>query len=275
VRTVRAGKDWGKAKKMESIIEQCESLRKFFNTKIESTNKQLYEALLNTDSYYDLLRQDIDSCCEIAIRYDLVSNYENGQLRGKGYVFQESIRFELRVARLFEKYFGKGCLNWDPQGTGNKLGDFILNLQGSNSVFVEIKTKETHSLTEFDLRNYSEGVVTGILQKAYCKVPLNTPFLTILCNDPFDVDIDELQIKRAYLGLFSMENGVLDILVPGFCSQKLHTKLSAIGHYYFHIDKENLMLKEYFNVYHNPNADLKIANDVFEGKCDKQFPLNE
>jgi len=261
--------------KMESVIERYESLKRFLNTKLESYNKRLHDALVNTDPYYDLLRQDIDSCCEIAIRYNLVSNYKKGQLRGKGYVFQESIRFELRVARLFEKYFGKGCLNWDPPGAGNKLGDFTLILPDKNSIFVEIKTRETQNLTEFDLLDYSDDVVKGILQKAYSKVPLNTPFLTILCNNPFYVDIDELQIIRAYLGLIAFENSISDISVPGFCSREQHTKLSAIGHYYFHIDRENLGLKEYFNVYHNPNADFKIDGDVFKGKCDKQFHIHE
>ena len=103
--------------------------------------------LFNPDEYYDLFRKDIDACCEIAIRYKLVIDEERGLLKGRGSIYRDSTLYELRVARLFERYFDKGCLSWDPPGSEGSIGEFILRVNDvcgiRNSIFVEVKTGES------------------------------------------------------------------------------------------------------------------------------------
>jgi hypothetical protein len=105
------------------MVKEYPNLRRFFQPGQKLTNPYL-KKLLNLDSRYNIRREDIETCCEIAIRYNMVVDEEKGLLKGGRSIYVESTLNELRIARLFEKYFGKGCLSWDPTGNPNNIGEF-------------------------------------------------------------------------------------------------------------------------------------------------------
>ena len=234
--------------------------------------------LFNSDEYYDLFRKDIDTCCEIAIRYNLVVDVERGILKGGRNIYEDSFLNEFRVARLLENHFGKGCLKWDPPGRGERLGEFLLNVNNNQSIFVEVKTKEEKDRA-IHLKFLSSKVksITESLKSAYKKVDenINMPFLVVLSNRLFDINIDSFQIIMAYLGKITYQNGIPEVIRHGFCSTDRNKKLSAIGHYCHYVEPESQEGKEVFRIYHNPYADFPIPCDVFEKKADYQFVLSK
>ena len=83
-----------------NFIEPYTHLQMLFNQSQKSRNKKLYDALFNLDPYYNMLRKDIDECCEIAIRYNLVIDTGAGLLKGGRTIYEDSFLNEFRVARL-------------------------------------------------------------------------------------------------------------------------------------------------------------------------------
>lgn len=227
------------------------------------------------------IRKDIDECCEIAHRYNLVIDEEKGLLKGKGKIYEESYLNELRVARLFERFFGKGCLSWDPPGSEGDIGEFILSVDNVNGIkcdiFVEVKTREKQGKTEYGLLESNEDKIIGELQKAYKKVKdgLEMPFLTVLCHDHYDVHIDSFQIIKSCFGLIYFQDESPKVFKHGYLSPCKHRNLSAIGLYYFYVNTENKKPQEFFEVFHNHYAKIQIDKRVFGNKADKQFYLTE
>jgi hypothetical protein len=50
--------------------------------KSQTCEMSLFKAMVNPDPYYDVLREDIDTCCEIAYRYHLIVDEKEGLLLG-------------------------------------------------------------------------------------------------------------------------------------------------------------------------------------------------
>ena len=263
-----------------SGIERYKYLIRFFQTSKNVPNPY-FKNLFNHDSYYDILREDIDGCCEIAVRYDLVENEGKGLLQGGRNIYSDSTLYELRVARLFERYFGKGCLSWDPPGSAHRVGEFKLSIENEKrkkcSIFIEVKTIEKRELTEFGTLRSKENSIENSLRKAYEKIKngIDIPFLVVLCHDHFNIHIDAFQIIRACFGRIAFPEGSPEVISRGFVSPDIHTKLSAVGLYYFYIDAENHEFKEYFGIFHNDNANIQIDNCIFENRADKQFNLSK
>ena len=228
-----------------------------------------------------MFRKDIDTCCEIAIRYKLVSDERRGLLKGGRSIYRDSTLYELRVARLFERFFEKGCLSWDPPGSESSVGEFILSVNNVNgikcNIFVEVKTTEKQDKTEYGTLVSNEDRIIGALQKAYKKVKhgLKMPFLTVLCHDHYDIHIDNFQIIKSCFGLIYFQDGSPKVLKHGYLSPDKHKSLSAIGLYYFYVEPESKEFKEYFEIFHNNHADMPIHSCVFENKADRQFNLYE
>ena len=261
-----------------NFIEPYTYLKTLFNQNDRRRNKKLYDALFNPDPYYNLLRKEIDECCEIAIRYNLVVDKEAGLLIGGRRIYEDSFLNEFRVARLFENYFGKECLKWDPLGKGEKLGEFLLKINNAQSIFVEVKTKEEKKpLALMRILRSKVKSITESLKSAYKKVGenINMPCLVILSNNLFDINIDSFQIIMAYLGLITYRSGIPEVIRHGFCSTDRNKKLSAIGHYCYYVEPESQELKEVFRIYHNPYADFPIPYDVFDKKVGYQFVLSK
>jgi len=234
--------------------------------------------LFNSDPYYDMFRRDIDTCCEIAIRYGLIVNEKKGLLIGGRNIYEESFLNEFRVARLFEAYFGKGCLDWDPPGRGGRLGEFLLKINSNPSIFVEVKTKEERSPKAHSKVKWTNvKSIRESLKSAYRKVDdnLNMPFLVVLSHDHFYIPIDAPQVIEAYLGLITYQNGNPEVISYGFCSPQHNRKLSAIGNYYFYVNPKNNVFEEHFEVFHNHYANIRIDKGIFVNKADKQFYLPE
>lgn len=249
-----------------------------FNQSQRSRNKKLNDALFNPDPYYNMLRKDIDECCEIAIRYDLVIDTGAGLLKGGRTIYEDSFLNEFRVARLFENYFGKGCLTWDPLGKGKKLGEFLLNIKSTQSIFVEVKTKEEKNpLALLGILRSKEKSILESLKSAYKKVDdnLNIPFFVVLSNNRFNIGIDSFQIIKAYLGLITYKDGSPKVISHGFCAPDRNTKLSAIGHYFYNVEPESQKLQAFFRIYHNPYSNCPIPYNVFDKKADCQFVLSK
>jgi len=249
-----------------------------FHQSQRSRNKKLYDALFNPATYYNMLRKDIDECCEIATRYDLVSDTEAGLLRGGRNIYEDSFLNEFRVARLFENYFGKGCLKWNPLGKGEKLGEFLLNINRTQSIFVEVKTKEEkNALALIGILRSKEKSILESLKSAYKKADdnLNISFFVVLSNNRFNIEIDSFQIIKAYLGLITYKNGSPKVISHGFCAPDRHRKLSAIGHYFYNVEPESQKLQEFFRIYHNPYSNCPIPCNVFDKKADYQFVLSK
>jgi hypothetical protein len=267
-------------KTINSDIERYKCLTRFFQPSKRVFNPY-FKNLFNPYSYYDMLREDVDGCCEIAIRYDLVVNDEKGLLKGGRNIYSDSTLYELRVARLFERYFGKGCLCWDPAGSAGSVGEFKLSIENKKgkkcSIFVEVKTIEKRELTEYGTLRSKENSIDNTLRKAYTKIKngIDIPFLVVLCHDHFSIHIDAFQIIRACFGRIAFPEGSPEVISRGFVSPDIHTKLSAVGLYYFYIDAENHEFKEYFGIFHNDNANIQIDNCIFENKANKQFCISE
>jgi len=260
-----------------SHMENYKYLLKFFQPNKGSPYPYL-EQLFNPDSYYDMLRKDIDECCEVVIRYDLVVDEERGALKGGRNIYEDSFLNEFRIARLLENHFGKGCLKWDPPGRGERLGEFLLNVNNNQSIFVEVKTKEEKDRgAHLKFLRPKVKSITESLKSAYKKVDenMNMPFLVVLSNNLFDINIDSFQIIMAYLGKITYRNGIPEVIRHGFCSTDRNKKLSAIGHYCYYVEPESQEGKEVFKIYHNPYADFPIPCDVFEKKADYQFVLSK
>jgi hypothetical protein len=262
---------------MNNCVEQFGNLKKLFTPNLRQYNPQLYDALFNTDSYYDMLRKDMDECCELALRYNLIVNEKRGLLKGGRNIYEYSFLNEFRVARLFERYFGKGCLAWDPPGQGDSTGEFLLNINNTNNIkycfFVEVKTRTEQRITKYGTLCSNEDSIENLLQKAYRKAPKDRPmpFLVVLCHDHFKINIDEYQVIKSCFGTIVFQKGSPEVVSPGFCSPTKHQRLSAIGVYYYNFSKN---LPEKFEIYHNPNAHLPIDNHIFENKADKQWNLS-
>lgn len=265
---------------MNSYIEPFGNLKRLFD---RSKNYPNLNNLFNEDPYYDKLRRDIDECCEIAIRYDLVVDEERGLLKGGRRIYQDDTLYELRVARLFENYFGKGCLKWDPRSQTGKIGDFLLNINNPDgtqcSIFTEVKTIEVQRQTEYGTLCSNENSIENSLRKAYNKIKdgIDMPFLVVLCHDHYEIEISDFQIIKACFGLIAYPEERAEVISRGFCSPDIHRKLSAIGVYYFNVNREvNRELPEAFEIYHNNEyANIQIDNRIFENKADRQFYLSE
>jgi hypothetical protein len=264
---------------MDECGEQFSNIKKIFTKELQQYNASLYDALFNPDPYYDMLRRDMDECCELALRYGLVVDMEKGTLKNGRKIYDDAIRNELRVARLFERYFGKGCLNWDPPGTGASVGEFLLNIDNLDhtrcSIFVEVKTREIQRITKSGILCPNVNSIISSLSKAYKKVKegLNIPFLVVLCHDHFKINIDEYQVIKACFGTIDLQKGRPEVTSHGYLSPASHINLSAIALYYFYVNPESNRFQEIFEVFHNPNAKIKIDERIFENKADKQFNL--
>jgi len=262
---------------MNSSNESFSYMRRLVQPNQINQNSYLTN-LFNQDSYYNVLRRDIDSCCEIAIRYGLVIDEERGLLQGGRSIYQDSTLYELRIARLFERYFGNGCLEWDPPSRTGRAGEFLLHIdnQGNTlcSIFTEVKTIEIQRYTEYGTLRSNENSIENALRKAYEKIRegIDIPFLVVLCHNHYEIEISDFQIIKACFGLIAYQNGMPEVISRGFCSPDIHRKLSAIGVYY---DNFSIDLLELFEIYHNENANLPIDNHIFENKADKQFYLSE
>lgn len=264
---------------MNECIDGFGNLKKLFPPRLRPCNERLFDALFNPDPFYDMLRGDMDECCELAIRYGLAVDVERGILKGGRRIYEDSFRNELRVARLFEKYFGKGCLNWDPPGAGGSVGEFLLNIKDIHeqyTIFIEVKTREVQRLTELGTLDYSESCIVSSLSKAYkkAKEDLTIPYMVVLCHDPFHVDIDELQVVKACFGRLP-HGKEPEAIPPGYFFA--HRRLSAVGVYCFYFRPEERKLQEAFVVFHNPYAEprLQIGKHIFQDKADRQFILAE
>jgi hypothetical protein len=237
---------------MDNCVEQFGNLKKLFTPNLRQYNPQLYDALFNPDPYYDMLRRDMDECCELALRYGLVVDMEKGTLKNRRKIYDDAIRNELRVARLFEKYFGQGCLNWDPPGTGASVGEFLLNIDNPDhtrcSIFVEVKTREIQRITKSGTLGSNENGIISSLSKAYRKVKgdLDLPVLIVLCHDHFNINIDEYQIVKSCFGLIDYQKGSPEVISYGYLSPDSHRNLSAIGLYYFYVNPESKEFQEFF-----------------------------
>jgi hypothetical protein len=235
--------------------------------------------VFNTDKKYDLLRKDIDTCCEVAIRYKLVVDEGKGLLKGGRTIYQDSTLYELRIARLFEHYFGKGCLIWDPPGRGNKLGDFQLNIENASrkktSIFTEVKAIEVQGLTEHGTFESKENSIVNSLKNAHKKIPddIEIPVLCVLCHDHFNIEISDFEIIKSCYGSIYFDEARSEGLSSygGFFSPDINTKFSAIGLYYHY---SNYHSPVSFEIYHNENANIQINNEIFKNKADKQFRLS-
>lgn len=263
---------------MNSYIEPFGNLKRLFD---QSKNYPNLNNLFNEDPDYDKLRRDIDECCEIAIRYGLVINEEKGLLKGGRNIAKDDILNEFRVARLFERYFGKGCLVWDPPGQGASIGEFLLNIKDINnteySIFVEVKTRTEQRMTEYGTLCSNEDSIISSLSKAYKKVKesLDMPVLIALCHDHFNVYIDEFQIIKSCFGLIDYQKGSPKVISHGYLSPHSHRNLSAIGLYYFYVNPESGEFQEFFKVFHNHYANIQIDSRIFENKANGQFNLLE
>ena len=263
---------------MDKCVDRFGSLKKLFTPKLRRYNATLYDALFNPDPYYDMLRRDIDECCEIAIRYGLVIDEKRGLLKGGRNIVKDAILNEFRVARLFERYFGKGCLNWDPPSKGDSVGEFLLTINNTKcSIFIEVKTREKQEMTEYGTLRSNENGIISSLSKAYKKVKdgLDIPVLIVLCHDHFRIHIDEFQVVKSCFGLVDYQKGRPDVISNGYLSPKRHRNLSAIGLYYFYANPENKGVQEFFEIFHNHYAKIQIDKGIFENKADKQFNLLE
>lgn len=260
---------------MGSDIKRFVNLHKLFDQRKEYSN--LYN-LFNPDPDYDALRQDIDECCEVAIRYGLVVDEERGLLQGGRCIYRDSTLYELRVARLFERYFGKGCLNWDPPAGASSVGEFILNVEDENvengRIFIEVKTIEKRGLTEYGLLRSKENSIENALRKAYEKIAdgIDIPFLVVLCHDHVEVEISDFEIIGVLFGQVAYPERVQKTLARGFCSPDIHRKLSAVGLYSFY---SNYYSPEVFQLFHNENANRPIERHIFDKKANLQFYLSE
>ena len=265
---------------MDLCIEPYSNLKRLFRQEQQQYNPSLYNAIFNPHPYYDMLRGDIDECCEIALRYDLVVDEKRGLLTGGRNIYQDSFLNEFRVARLFERYFGKGRLNWDPPGAGASVGEFLLSTENTPEqpgIFVEVKTREKQKSTENGTLISSAFDIIGSLQKAYSKMKASSdiPSLVVLCHDHFNVAIDEFQIVKSCFGVVVFPKGYPEVISHGYFSPYSHKNLSAVGLYYYYVNPENREFKEYFEVIHNHYAKTQIAKHIFENKADKQFYLLE
>ncbi len=263
---------------MNSNIEPFGNLKRLFD---RSENYPNLNNLFNQDPYYNMLRKDIDECCEIAIRYGLVVDEKRGLLKGGRKIYKDSCLNEFRVARLFERYFGKGCLSWDPPSKGDSVGEFLLNIDNPDhikcGIFVEVKTREEQKTTEYGTLRSNENGIISSLSKAYKKIKdgLGIPFLTVLCHDHFNIHIDEFQVIKSCFGLIDYQKGSPEVISHGYLSPDRHRNLSAIGLYYFYVNPENKELQEFFEVFYNHYATIQIDNRIFENKADRQFNLLE
>ena len=255
---------------MSKYMEPFSNLRRLFRPSPTSRN---FNNLFDPDPYYDAFRKNIEACCEIAFRYDIVADEESGRLLGGRNIYQNSTLMELRVASLFENYFGRGCLKWDPPTRSGKIGEFILNIADLH-IFTEVKTIEIQSYRENGTLNSNENSVENALRRAYEKVKegIEIPFLVVLCHNHYNVEISDFEITRVVLGLLAIEDGVPGVISRGFCSPDIHRKLSAIGLYYYNFSPYT---PEYFEIYHNQYANIQLDDQIFENKADKQFCLPE
>jgi len=156
----------GEVEKMNMHMKPFNNLTRLFHPNYKTSR---FKNLNNPDPYYDMFRKDIDTCCEIAIRYGLVIDEERGLLQGGRSIHEDSTLYELRVARLFESYFGRGCLRWDPPTQTGKLGEYLLHVSDLD-IFTEVKTIEKQELTEYGTLVSKENSIENTLRKAYTKI---------------------------------------------------------------------------------------------------------
>lgn len=260
---------------MSSDIKRFVNLHKLFDKRKEYHN---LHNLFNPHPKYDALQQDIDECCEIALRYNLVVDKEEGQLKGGRSIYQDSTLYELRVARLFENYFRKGCLKWDQPSQTDRIVEFLLNIDNPDgtqcSIFTEVKTIVKQEYTECGTLRSKENSIENALKKAYEKIAngIDIPFLTVLCHNHFEIEISKFEIVRVMFGDISYQGGVQEVIARGFCSPDIHRKLSAVGLYSFY---SNYYSPEVFQLFHNENANNPIERHRFDKKANQQFYLSE
>ncbi len=101
----------------------------------------LYRLLTDEDSGLDDWRNNVNECLELAYRYDLVDADLEARLKKGDRESWQSTMNELRVARVIEEIFGRGCLRWHPQGKKQKVGEYeLVTNRIDTSIFVEVKT---------------------------------------------------------------------------------------------------------------------------------------
>lgn len=125
----------------------------------------LYRLLTDGDSRLDEWRNDVNECLELAYRYDLVDADLEARLKNGDRESWQSTMNELRVARVMEEIFGKGCLRWHPQGKKQKVGEYeLVTNKIDTSTFIEVKTVFPRDMERLEnriiymLRRYAEQV---------------------------------------------------------------------------------------------------------------------
>lgn len=101
----------------------------------------LYRLLTDEDSELDELRNSVNECLELAYRYDLVDADLEARLKKGDQESWQAAMNELSVARIMEVIFGRGCLQWHPQGRKQKVGEYeLVSAQRDIPIFIEVKT---------------------------------------------------------------------------------------------------------------------------------------
>ena len=116
---------------MNSLLIPYEYLTRLFPPEFVaslSDENYLYRLLTDEDSRLDDWRNNVNECLELAYRYDLVDADLEARLKKGNQESWQATMNELRVARIMEEIFGRGCLRWHPQGRKQKVGEYELVL---------------------------------------------------------------------------------------------------------------------------------------------------
>jgi len=115
---------------------------------------------------------------ELAYRYDLVDADLEARLKKGDRESWQSTMNELRVARVIEEIFGRGCLRWHPQGKKQKVGEYeLVTNKIDTSIFVEVKTVFPRDIERLEnriiykLRRYAEQVPIPSFLNVHIEAP--------------------------------------------------------------------------------------------------------
>jgi len=138
----------------------------------------LYRLLTDEDSELDELRNNVNECLELAYRYDLADADLEARLKKGDQESWQAAMNELSVARIMEVFFGRGCLRWHPQGKNQKVGEYeLVTNKTDTSIFAEVKTVFPRDMERLEnriiykLRRYAEQVSIPSFLSVYIEVP--------------------------------------------------------------------------------------------------------
>ncbi|HMD83336.1 MAG TPA: hypothetical protein VKO18_01395 [Terriglobia bacterium] len=175
---------------------------------------------------------------------------------------RDSALMEIRVAKYLESS-GFLVVDWKPQGAGGNEGEYTVEGQSGQRVFVEVKSpgwegevskeeRDAGRLAEPKLKDLEARAVASweriqfAVDKAYKKFRGDTPNFLIIAGDLF-ISPQHAPELHAAQALYSNVPPH-----PGYFTDQRYDKLGGVG--FFWIDSDGAGVQYYMRVFLNPNA---------------------